>query len=111
MKRNFVTAISFTLVTTVLFGVFYPLGITALAQMFFNDKANGQIIQKDGEIVGSRIIGQNFDGPGYFHSRPSNAGSGYDATSSSGSNYGPTNKVLIERVKGDVQKVQTENPS
>jgi len=110
MKRNFLTAIWFTLVTTVLFGVLYPLAMTGLSLLFFPKQANGQLIEKNGRIVGSSIIGQSFTGPGYFHSRPSNAGTGYDASSSSGSNLAPTNKQLIERVKGDVQKAQTENP-
>src|SRR5258708_12166729 len=111
MKKNFLIALWFTLVTTVVFGVLYPLVITGLAQVFFPDRANGQLIQKNGKIVGSRIIGQSFTGPGYFHSRPSFAGTGYDATSSSGSNLGPTNRALLERVKGDVQKLQSENPN
>src|SRR5580692_8473436 len=110
MKKNLLIAIWFTLVTTAIFGVIYPLAVTALAQVFFRDRANGQLIEKDGKLVGSRIIGQAFTGPGYFHSRPSNAGSGYDPTSSGGSYLGPTNKTLIERVAGDVQKLQTENP-
>src|SRR5215468_5836103 len=111
MKKNLVIAVWFTLVTTVIFGLVYPLVATALAQALFHDQANGQLIQKDGKIIGSRIIGQTFDAPGYFRSRPSAAGTGYDATSSGGSYLGPTNKTLIERVKGDVQKAQQENPS
>src|SRR5712671_932428 len=111
MKKNFLIAVWFTLVTTVMFGLIYPLGITALAQLFFRDRANGQLIEKDGKLVGSRIIGQTFTGPGYFHSRPSAAGAGYDPTSSGGSNLAPTNKNLLERVKGDVQKLQAENPN
>src|SRR6266436_405434 len=111
MKKNFLIALWFTLVTTVMFGVLYPLVITGLAQVLFPDRANGQLIQKNGKIVGSRIIGQSFTGPGYFHSRPSFAGTGYDASASSGSNLGPTNKTLVERVKGDVQKLQAENPN
>src|SRR5467141_2504089 len=99
MKKNFLIALWFTLVTTVMFGVLYPLVITGLAQVFFPDRANGQLIQKNGKIVGSRIIGQSFTGPGY------------DASASSGSNLGPTNKALVERVKGDVQKLQAENPN
>jgi len=110
MKKNLLIALSFTLVTTVMFGVLYPLVVTGLAQLFFPSKANGQLIQKNGKIVGSRIIGQSFGGPGYFHSRPSNAGTGYDPTASGGSNLGPTNKNLLERVKGDVEKVRAENP-
>jgi potassium-transporting ATPase KdpC subunit len=111
MKKNFMIAIWFTLVTTVMFGILYPLAITGLAQVLFPHQANGQLIEKNGKIVGSRIIGQSFTGLGYFHSRPSNAGAGYDPTSSSGSNLGPTNKILIDRVKGDVQKLQAENPT
>src|ERR1700719_2384412 len=111
MKKNFLIAVWFTLVTTVLFGVLYPLAITGLAQVLFPDRANGQLIERNGKIVGSRIIGQAFTQPGYFHSRPSSAGIGYDATSSSGSNLGPTNKLLIERVRSDVQKLQSENPN
>lgn len=111
MKKNLVIAFWFTIVTTILFGLVYPLATTALAQVLFRDKANGQLIQKNGKIVGSRIIGQSFDAPGYFRSRPSAAGTGYDATSSGGSYLGPTNKTLIERVKADVAKAQQENPS
>lgn len=111
MKRNLLIAVWFTLVTTVMLGLIYPLAITGLAQIFFHDRANGQLIEKDGKLVGSRIIGQAFTGPGYFHSRPSSAGTGYDPTSSGGSYLAPTNKNLIERVKGDVQKLQAENPN
>jgi potassium-transporting ATPase KdpC subunit len=111
MKKNLVIALWFTLVTTVMFGVLYPLAITGLAQVLFPGRANGQLIEKNGKLVGSRIIGQAFTEPGYFHSRPSSAGTGYDPTSSSGSNLGPTNKLLIERVRNDVQKLQAENPN
>src|SRR5690242_15071444 len=111
MKKNLLIAVWFTLVTTVLFGFVYPLVITGLSQVLFPDKANGQLIEKNGKLIGSRIIGQNFRGPGYFHSRPSAAGTGYDPTASGGSFLGPTNKALLERVKADVQKDQAENPS
>jgi K+-transporting ATPase ATPase C chain len=111
MKKNLLIAVWFTLVTTVMFGVIYPLGITGLAQVFFHDRANGQLIEKDGKLVGSRIIGQTFAGPSYFHSRPSSAGNGYDPTSSGGSNLAPTNRNLLERMKGDVQKLHAENPT
>jgi potassium-transporting ATPase KdpC subunit len=111
MKKNLLIALWFTLVTTVMFGILYPLAVTGLAQVFFPSRANGQLIERNGKIVGSRIIGQSFMDPGYFHSRPSSAGTGYDPTSSSGSNLGPTNKLLIERVRGDVQKLQSENPN
>lgn len=110
MKKNLLTAVWFTLITTVLFGVLYPLAVTGLSQVLFPKQANGQLIERNGRLVGSAIIGQSFSGPGYFHSRPSNAGTGYDASSSSGSNLAPTNKLLIERVKGDVQKAEAENP-
>jgi len=109
--KNLLTAILMTIVTTVLFGLIYPLAITGVAQLAFPDKANGQLIKKDGVLVGSRIIGQPFAGPGYFHSRPSAAGAaGYDAGVSSGSNLGPTNQKLIDRIKGDVEKLEPENP-
>ena len=111
MKKNLLISIWFTLVTTVIFGLLYPLAVTGLSQVFFHDRANGQLIQSGGKIVGSRIIGQAFVGPGYFHSRPSAAGTGYDATSSSGSNLGPTNKTLITRVDADVQRLRQENPT
>jgi potassium-transporting ATPase KdpC subunit len=111
MKKNLRIALWFTLVTTVIFGILYPLAITGLAQVLFPSRANGQLIERNGKTVGSRIIGQSFTDPGYFHSRPSNAGAGYDPTASSGSNLGPTNKILIERVKGDVQRLQSENPN
>jgi K+-transporting ATPase ATPase C chain len=110
MKKNLLISLWFTLVTTVIFGLLYPLVVTGLSQVLFPGRANGQLIERNGKIVGSRIIGQAFTGPGYFHPRPSNAGTGYDPTSSGGSNLGPTNKALIERVKGDVGKLQTENP-
>jgi K+-transporting ATPase ATPase C chain len=113
MKKNLLVAVLFTLVTTVMFGLIYPLVVTGLAQLLFPNKANGQLIQKNGKIVGSSIIGQAFTGPGYFHSRPSAAGTGngYDPTSSGGSNLGPTNKMLIDRVNGSVKTLQPENPS
>lgn len=110
--KNLLTAVLMTLVTTVLLGLIYPLVVTGLAQVIFPDKANGQLIRRaDGTLIGSRLIGQPFTSPGYFRSRPSVAGAnGYDAGASSGSNLGPTNEKLIDRVKADVAKLQAENP-
>jgi K+-transporting ATPase ATPase C chain len=110
MKKNLQIAVLMTIATTVLLGIIYPLVVTGLAQVLFKDKANGQLIVKNGQVIGSRIIGQGFAGPGYFHSRPSNAGSGYDAANSNGSQLGPTNHALIDRVKGDVTTNQADNP-
>jgi potassium-transporting ATPase KdpC subunit len=112
MKKNLITAVLMTLATTVLLGILYPLLVTGLAQLIFPKQANGELIKgKDGVVVGSRLIGQSFSGPGYFHGRPSAAGAaGYDASASSGSNLGPTNAQLIARVNGDVAKLQAENP-
>jgi K+-transporting ATPase ATPase C chain len=110
MKQNLKIAILMTIVTTVLLGIIYPLVVTGLAQLLFRDKANGQLITRNGEIIGSRIIGQAFSAPGYLHSRPSAAGNGYDAANSGGSNLGPTNQKLIDRVNGDVAHLQAENP-
>ena len=109
MKRNLITACLMTLVTTVLLGLIYPLLVTGLARIF-PDQAKGQLITKNGVIVGSRIIAQPFTGPGYFHPRPSAAGNGYDPTNSGGSNLGPTNQKLVDRVKTDVIVLQAENP-
>ena len=111
MRRNLVIAVLYTLVTTVLFGLVYPFVVTGIAQVLFKDKANGQLIQQDGQLVGSRIIGQPFTAAGYFHSRPSAAGNGYDAANSGGSNYAPTNKKLIDRVSGDVAALQFDHPN
>lgn len=103
MKKHLVTALLYTVVTGMLLGIVYPLAVTALAKLFFRDKANGQLLVRNGEVVGSRLIGQPFTGPGFFHSRPSAAGTGYDASSSSGSNLGPTNKALVDRTAASVK--------
>ena len=110
MLRHLKTALLMTIVTTVLLGLVYPLAITGLAQVFFPDQANGQLVTRHGRIVGSRIIGQPFSSPGYFFPRPSAAGSGYDAAASSGSNLGPTNRKLIDRVAADAKRLQATNP-
>ena len=111
MKRNLITAILMTVVTTILLGLVYPLLITGMAQVFARHKADGQLITKDGATIGSRIIAQPFSGAAYFHPRPSAAGAnGYAADNSSGSNLGPTNQKLIDRVKTDVAALQGENP-
>ena len=111
MKKNLMIAVLMTVATAILLGIVYPLVVAGIARLMFPDKANGQLIQRDGKTVGSRIIGQAFTGPGYFHSRPSVAGTnGYDAANSAGSNLGPTNKTLIDRVKRSADSVQPENP-
>ena len=110
MKKNLITAVLMTIATTILLGLVYPLLVTGMAQVIFPKQANGQLIQQDGKTVGSRIIGQGFSGPAYFHSRPSAAGTGYDAANSAGSNFGPTNQKLIDRVKGDVASARADNP-
>jgi len=110
MSREIAPACKLMLAFTILLGVAYPLATTGLAQLLFSNAANGSLIMKDGRVVGSSLIGQNFSKPGYFHGRPSAAGNGYDTTSSGGSNYGPTNQKLIDRVKADIEKFRRENP-
>lgn len=110
LKKNLITSVLMTIATTILLGIIYPLIVTGIAQVIFPRQANGELIQKDGKTVGSSLIGQGFSGPGYFHSRPSAAGNGYDAANSAGSNLGPTNQKLLDRVHQDVTTLQTENP-
>ena len=110
-KRNLVTAVLMTIVTTVILGVIYPLAITGIAQVAFPDKANGQLITKDGKVIGSKIIAQGFSSPGYFRPRPSAAGAGYDAANSAGTQLGPTNKKLVDAVKANVEAARKENPN
>jgi potassium-transporting ATPase KdpC subunit len=109
MRRSIMTAVLYTVLGTIVLGVGYPYAVTGIAQLLFRNKANGQLIIRGGKLVGSGILGQAFTGPAYFHGRPSAGGTGYDASSSSGSNYGPTNKKLVSRVAGDVAAAQTDH--
>src|SRR4029450_13800639 len=110
LTRNLVVAVLMTIVTTVILGVIYPLAITGIAQVAFPDKANGQLIERNGAVIGSKIIAQVFSSPGYFRPRPSAAGTGYDAANPAGSQLGPTNKKLIDNVKANVEAARKENP-
>src|ERR1700720_3157184 len=111
ITKNLVVAVLMTIVTTLLLGVAYPLAVTGLAQVLFRDKANGQLLEREGKVIGSRIIGQAFSSPGYFRGRPSAAGTGYDPLNSGGTNLGPTNKKLADAVKAAVDAAKKENPS
>lgn len=104
------TAIKMTFVLTLLTGIIYPVLITVIGETIFPFQAHGSLITRDGHVVGSQLIGQNFSTPGYFHPRPSAAGNGYDPTSSSGSNLGPTNKTLIDTVRQRLKEVLEQNP-
>jgi K+-transporting ATPase ATPase C chain len=110
LTRNLVVAVLMTIVTTIILGLIYALAVTGLAQVLFPDKANGQLIEQNGKVVGSRLIGQGFSSPGYFRPRPSAAGTGYDAANSAGSQLGPTNRKLIDTVKANVEAARKENP-
>ena len=110
MKKHLLTACLYTLITSVLLGIGYPLLITGIARLTMRGNADGQLVRRDNEAIGSALIGQPFTGATYFHSRPSAAGTGYDASSSSGSNYGPTNKVLIDRVEASVKAEGSQSP-
>jgi potassium-transporting ATPase KdpC subunit len=111
MKKSLLTAVLMTIATTILFGIFYPLVVTAFAQLLFPNQANGQLIRRGDQVIGSRLIGQPFTSAAYFHPRPSAAGNGYDAANSGGSNLGPTNQKLLDRVKVAVDAAQAENPN
>jgi len=112
LLKHIYPAVALTIVLTVLVGIVYPFIMTGLSQLLFNEKARGSLIEREGKVIGSRLIGQPFNGAGYFHSRPSAAGSGYDATASGGTNLGPTSKKLFgEQVRGRSKQLRTENPN
>jgi len=111
LTRNLIVATLMTVVTTIILGLVYPLVVTGIAQVIFPDQANGQLIEQDGKVIGSRIIGQGFSSPGYFRSRPSATAIPYDAANSAGSQYGPTNKKLIDAVTANVEAARKENPN
>jgi K+-transporting ATPase ATPase C chain len=111
VKNNLKIAFLMTVATTVLLGIIYPLVVTGLSQVLFPERANGQLIKRNGNVIGSRLIGQGFSAAAYFHSRPSAAGNGYDAANSAGTNLGPTNQKLISRVTHDASSLQSENPA
>ena len=109
--KHIYPAVALTIVLTVLVGIVYPFVMTGLSELFFNKEARGSLIEREGKVIGSRLIGQPFKGSGYFHSRPSAAGSGYDAVASGGTNLGPTSKQLFEeQVRGRAKQLHSENP-
>ena len=111
MWQQILPGIRIKIFMTILLGVLYPLGITGISQMLFPHQANGSLVTAGGKVIGSELIGQNFAKPEYFQPRPSAAGNdGYDPTASSGSNYGPTNQKLVDRVKASIDKFRKDNP-
>lgn len=111
MKPNLQIAVRITIVTTIIFGLIYPLAVTNLSQLLFPSQSNGSLIHAGNEVVGSQLLGQAFSSPQYFHSRPSAAGSGYDASQSSGFNLAQTNHQLVDRIKADAARLHAENPN
>jgi potassium-transporting ATPase KdpC subunit len=112
LSKQIYPAVALTIVLTVMVGIIYPFVMTGLSELLFKEKARGSLIEREGKVVGSRLIGQPFKSPGYFHSRPSAAGSGYDATASGGTNLGPTSKQLLEeQVRERSKQMHTENPN
>jgi len=110
LKRHLITACLYTAITAVLLGIVYPLVIMGISRLVFPAQASGEFVQRNGVLIGSRLIGQPFTGPAYFHSRPSLAGSGYDASASSGSNLGPTSSALVQRIAQAVSAEKTADP-
>src|SRR2546423_13773838 len=111
MVKQLKIAILFPAVTTILCGILYPLAVTGAAKLLFADRANGSLVRVKGKIIGSNLIGQSFVAPIYFHPRPSAAGTGYDSLASGGSNLGPTNRQLADRIQSQAAELRAENPA